>query len=96
MKRVSDRGGWPGAGPIDRSAEPADWEVLVDALSTLLWAAKRYQVAEIRRVIESLSVAAYEAAGPYGQRVIGMEALLIEKGICTREELATTLAELAE
>lgn len=84
---VHDRGGKQ-AGPIDRSEHDlADWELLTDALNASLWRRRVYTVDEHRRAIEALPTAQYEALPYYGRWLAALEALLIEKGVLSREEL---------
>lgn len=84
---VHDRGGKP-AGPIDRSEHDlADWELLTDALNASLWRRGVYTVDEHRRAIEALPTARYEALPYYGRWLAALEALLIEKGVLSREEI---------
>jgi hypothetical protein len=57
MPRVHDRGGWPDAGPINKSEHDLSmWEKRTDALLVLLSspAKKIIRVDELRRAIESL------------------------------------------
>ncbi len=97
MTRVHDRGGRPGAGPIDKSEHQLSWwEKRTDAIMSLLQSpAKRViRVDEMRRAIESMEPAAYEKAGYYERWVFALETLLIEKGILTREEIDRKAKEL--
>jgi len=97
MARVHDRGGWPGAGPIDRAEhELAWWEKRTDALMRLLWTPERrvIRVDEMRRAIESIEPARYEKCGYYERWLLALETLLVEKGILTREEVERKTQEL--
>ncbi|MBI3979454.1 MAG: nitrile hydratase subunit beta [Chloroflexi bacterium] len=96
MRLVHDRGGWPDAGPIDRSDHRlAEWERRTDALMRLLWSpAKRIiRVDEMRRAIESIEPARYEALGYYERWAIALESLLIEKGVLTKEQIDDRVAD---
>lgn len=97
MARVHDRGGRPDAGPIDRSEhELAWWEKRTDALMRLMWDSKRriINVDQMRRAIESMPPAQYEKCGYYERWLFALEALLVEKGILNREEIALKVKEL--
>ena len=97
MRRVHDRGGWPGAGPIDRKEhELAWWEKRTDAIMSLLQSPTKLviRVDEMRRAIESMEPKEYERAGYYERWVFALETLLIEKGILTREEINRKAKEL--
>ena len=97
MTRVHDRGGWPGAGPIERGEhELSWWEKRTDALMRLLWSpARRFiRVDEMRRAIESMEPGHYEKASYYERWLHALETLLVEKGILTREEIERKVKEL--
>ena len=89
MPRIHDRGGWPDAGPIDKSEHDYSlWEKRTDALLALLSRAKQMiRLDELRRAIESLPSDAYEKLSYYERRISAVEALLIEKGVLTKEEI---------
>ncbi len=97
MTRVHDRGGWPGAGPINRSEhELSWWEKRTDALMRLMWTPERrfIRVDEMRRAIESMEPGQYEKASYYERWLHALETLLIEKGVLTREEIDLKVKEL--
>lgn len=97
MAQVHDRGGWPGAGPIDRSEhELAWWEKRTDALMRLLWTPEQrlIRVDEMRRAIESIEPARYEKCTYYERWLIALETLLVEKDVLTREEIERKAEEL--
>ncbi|MFQ5908671.1 MAG: nitrile hydratase [Thermoplasmata archaeon] len=89
MGRAHDRGGWPDAGPVDRSEHELEpWEHEVRALYRVLGASKGLVTTdELRRGIESLDQADYENLSYFGRWVRSLEMVLIEKGAFTREEL---------
>jgi hypothetical protein len=90
MPRIHDRGGWPTAGPINKAEHDLSmWEKRTDALVMLLAnPTKRVlRVDELRRAIESLTPDAYEKLSYYERWITAVEALLIEKGVLTREEI---------
>jgi len=97
MRAVHDRGGWPGAGPIDRSEHHLeDWERRTDAMVQLLASPDKrvIRVDEMRRAIESLPPEQYESFPYYGKWLSGIEILMVEKKILTREEIDRKVAEL--
>lgn len=97
MPRVHDRGGWPGAGPIDRSEHQlSDWERLTDATFFLLAEKGIMRTDELRRAIEDLEPGVYEALGYYERWVAAIEALLTEKNVLSREEIDQKVAQLEE
>ena len=94
---VHDRGGWPTSEPIDRSEHPlADWELLADALLQNLVRNGVMTVDELRRGIESMPRAEYEAAGYYERWVYSIEHILAEKGVVRSGEIERKLEEAAE
>ena len=99
MPRVHDRGGWPDAGPIDKSEHDYSlWEKRTDALLMLLGQqnARVLRVDELRRAIESLPPDAYEKMKYYERWISAIEALLIEKGVLTKEEIDQKAEEFAQ
>ena len=89
-RRVHDRGGWPAAGPIDRSEHDlAPWEKRTDALSRVLSSPAKGIIRsdEMRRTIESIEPGQYEELGYYGRWITAIEKLMVEKGILSREEI---------
>jgi hypothetical protein len=91
---VHDLGGAPG-GPIDRSQhELEDWERLADAVTVALDIKGIKTTDEHRRAIESLAPEEYERLSYYERWVAATEALLVEKGILTREEIDERSAEI--
>lgn len=97
MRRIHDRGGWPGAGPIDTSEHDyAMWEKRTDALLVLLTSPQKniMKVDELRRAIESLEPEQYEKLTYYEKWITAIEMIMIEKGILTREEIDRKVKEL--
>ena len=89
MPNVHDRGGWPTEAPINKSEHHlADWERKTDALSYLLSRKGLTSVDQMRRAIEELSPEKYESLSYYERWAAAMEALLVEKKVVTREEIA--------
>jgi hypothetical protein len=96
MPRVHDRGGWPDVGSINKDEHNYSlWEKRTDALLMLLVSPtkKVLRVDELRRAIESLPPEAYEKMSYYERWISAIEALLIEKGIFTKEEIEKKIEE---
>ena len=82
-----DMGGRP-AGPIDRSVHPqADWEKHINALTGLLGRKGLQVTDERRRAMEDMEPDLYRTLAYYERWVVGVETLLIEKGVTTKEEI---------
>jgi hypothetical protein len=99
MPRVHDRGGWPDAGPIDKSEHDYSlWEKRTDALLMLLVSPTKriLRVDELRRAIESLPPDAYEKLKYYERWITAIELLMVEKGILTQEEIDQKAEEYGE
>jgi Nitrile hydratase beta subunit, N-terminal len=93
-RRVHDRGGWPDAGPIDRTEHVYSmWEKRTDAIRGVLGAKGLIRTDELRRAIESIEPAQYTLLRYYERWIVGIETLLIEKGLLTREELDRKMEE---
>ena len=94
QRRVHDRGGWPDAGPIDRTEHTYTmWEKRTDAIRGLLGGKQLIRTDELRRAIESIEPGRYEQLSYYERWIVAIEALLVEKGILTREEIDRKMAE---
>lgn len=95
MPAVHDRGGWPDDTPINRNEHTlADWERRVDAVHQVLGARGIRTTDEMRRAIESLPPAQYEALSYYERWTAALEILLIEKGILTAAQIDARAAHL--
>jgi nitrile hydratase subunit beta len=93
-RRVHDRGGWPGAGPINRAEhELSMWEKQTDALMNLLRGKRMIWTDELRRAIESIAPGDYEQLRYYERWIVAITSILIEKGILTAEELDQKIRE---
>jgi nitrile hydratase len=89
---IHDRGGWPTDEPIDMTEHAlADWELLMDAIVGGLGARGVMNVDELRRGIESMDPAAYEAASYYERWLFAAETILAEKGVVEPGELEEQL-----
>ena len=90
---MHDRGGWPTDAPIDRAEhELADWEMLMDSIVGTLGARGVMNVDELRRGIESMGPADYEAASYYERWLFATETILAEKGVLSPGELDEQVA----
>ncbi len=87
-RAVHDRGGWPTDEPIDRTEhELADWEMLMDAIVGALGQRGVMNTDELRRGIEGMDPAAYEAASYYERWLYATETILAEKGVLSSTEI---------
>ena len=93
-RRVHDRGGWPDAGLIDRAEHIYSmWEKRTDAIRGVLGAKGIIRTDELRRAIESIEPARYEQLSYYERWLVAVEALLVEKGLLTHEEVDRKMEE---
>ena len=94
MGGVHDMGGSPG-GPVDRGQhEIEDWERLADAVNSALGGRGLYTTDEHRRAQEGLPPEEYARLSYYERWVAATEALLVEKGVLTREEIDARAQEI--
>src|SRR5271168_4757503 len=93
MNGIHDMGGMDGFGPVVREEnEPvfhADWERRAYAIATSF--AVRIAGGGFRHAIERIAPAQYLASSYYERWLTAAEALLVEHGIATREELLAKL-----
>jgi nitrile hydratase subunit beta len=93
MNGVHDLGGMHGFGPVVREQnEPvfhSEWEKRVFAMTLTAMGRGVCNVDEFRRAIERIPPAKYLAASYYEKWLNALEALLVEKGAVTPEELAS-------
>src|SRR5262245_60406159 len=93
-RRVEDRRRWPGAGPTEcKEHEYTMWEKRTDAIRGVLGAKRIIRTDELRRAVESIEPAQYKQLSYYERWITAIEALLIEKGLLTREEIDRKMAE---
>ena len=94
MPGVHDRGGWPTDEPIDQGEHPVmDWEVRMSAVVGALRGKGLMRTDEMRRGIESIEPSKYESIGYYARWAESVEAILVEKGVLTREEIDGKMGE---
>jgi nitrile hydratase subunit beta len=93
MNGVHDLGGMHGFGPVVREQnEPvfhSDWEKRAFAMTLTAMGRGVCNVDEFRRAIERMPPASYLAATYYEKWLYAVESLLVEKGVATREEIAS-------
>jgi len=97
MDRTHDMGGRP----TDASIAPAehtlaDWEVLADAVAVALGRKGIRSTDESRRAMEDLPPDEYLSLSYYERWIHATEALLVEKGVLSGEEIDRKLEELEE
>ena len=93
-RRVHDRGGWPGAGPINKAEhELTMWEKRTDAIRAALGAKRLIRTDELRRAVESIAPAEYEKLSYYERWIVGITTLMREKGIVTADEIERKITE---
>ncbi len=100
MNSVHDMGGIDGFGAVTPEPnEPVfhgEWERRVFAIVSLLAGSGRFNVDEFRHSLERIPPARYLSSSYYERWLDGVQTLLIEKGIATREQLASRGASPAE
>jgi len=98
MNGIHDLGGMHGLGPIAPEAdEPVfhhDWEARVFALNLASAATGYRNIDEFRHVRECMDPVAYLSASYYEHVLYAMEAMLIEKGVISADELRERQAKL--
>ncbi|MGH7933085.1 MAG: nitrile hydratase subunit beta [Candidatus Binataceae bacterium] len=97
MNGVHDLGGMDGFGTIVREeSEPvfhAGWERRTFALAVSAMRARHFNVDEFRRAIERMPPVQYLASTYYERWLYALEALLVEKGVIGRGEMAAAIAK---
>ncbi|HVA39519.1 MAG TPA: nitrile hydratase subunit beta [Candidatus Binataceae bacterium] len=93
MNGVHDLGGMHGFGPVIREPnEPvfhSEWEKRMFAMTLTAMGRRVCNVDEFRRAIERMPPAGYLATSYYEKWLYAVESLLVEKGVATREEIAS-------
>ena len=94
MRSHHDMGGLP-AGKVEPTEhEYALWEKRVDALMMLLSQRGHLKVDELRRNIEALGPAAYDAMGYYERWMHSIGQAMIQRGLISIDELGRKMAEV--
>lgn len=95
MPNVHDRGGWPTDETIDQSEHAImDWERQTHALVTVLRGKGKLGTDALRRGIEAIPPAEYEALSYYERWSASIEALLVEESLLTAEEIGHRVSAL--
>jgi nitrile hydratase beta subunit len=91
MDGLHDLGGKQGFGPVrhtpDAPAFHAAWEKRANALYSLAVRRGVFNMDEYRHAIERMEPRHYLSAGYYERTLTSLATLLVEKGLCTRDEL---------
>jgi len=94
MARTHDMGGNAAAGPIPKDEHVlADWELRADAISRLLNQKGLRGADRNRRAIEDLDRDQYLGLSYYERWIAGLETLLTESGVVTKQEIDDAQAE---
>jgi nitrile hydratase len=100
MNGVHDMGGMDGFGPIEpEENEPrfhADWERRALALVLAMGYSGAWNLDMSRHARERIPPADYLAASYYEKWLLGLETLLIEAGLVSRDEIGARMQALAE
>lgn len=93
MNGVHDMGGLHGFGPVQAEAteEPlfhAPWERRALGLTLAMGATGQWNIDQSRAMRESLPAATYLASNYYRIWILGLERLLLQRGLVTADELA--------
>jgi nitrile hydratase subunit beta len=98
MNSVHDMGGMHGLGPIVREEnEPwfhEEWERRAFALNLAAGFLGKWNLDMSRYAREQMPAAEYLATSYYEHWLWGLDRLLVEKGLLTREEIDARMAEL--
>ena len=90
-------GGTPSDEPVNVPDHAlSDWEALTDALAITLAGKGLFVIDEIRRAREELPPGTYLQASYYELWILGVEQLLVEKGILARDEIDRRADEIGE
>jgi nitrile hydratase len=91
VARINDVGGMTGfpavVQEIDEPPFHADWEAHVLAMNRALIGAGVYNLDEFRDAIETMPPDRYLATSYYEKWLLAIQRLLVEKGVCTADEL---------
>jgi nitrile hydratase len=91
VSRVNDVGGMTGfPAVVEELDEPpfhSDWEAHVFAMNRALIGAGVYNLDEFRDAVERMDPQHYLASSYYEKWLTAITTLLVEKGVCTADEL---------
>jgi hypothetical protein len=96
MRSHHDMGGLPAGKVAPTEHEYALWEKRVDALMMLLSQRGHLKVDELRRNIEALGPAAYDAMGYYERWMHSIGQAMIQRGLISIDELGRKMAEVEQ
>ena len=94
MRSHHDMGGLPAGKVAPTEHDYALWEKRVDALMMLLSQRGHLKVDELRRNIEALGPAAYDAMGYYERWMHSIGQAMIQRGLISIDELGRKMAEV--
>ena len=88
-------GGRPDDAPLDLTEHAlADWEVVTDAVNSVLGAKGLRTTDQLRRAMEDMPADDYLALSYYERWARGTEQLLVEQHVLSTEEIDRKMAEL--
>ena len=95
MARTHDMGGRPGEAALNTAEHAlADWEVVTDAVNSVLGAKGLRTTDQLRRAMEDMPADDYLALSYYERWARGTEQLLVEQHILSVAEIDARMAEL--
>ena len=100
MNSMHDMGGMHGFGSVERETdEPVfhhEWEGKVLALARISMAGGHFNLDEFRHAMERIQPVDYHSFSYYERWLEGILIMLEEKGVLSRDEIKTRLAELSK
>jgi len=100
MNSMHDMGGMHGFGSVERETdEPVfhhEWEGKVLALARISMAGGQFNLDEFRHAMERIPPVDYLSFSYYERWLEGIMIMLEEKGVLSRDEIKTRLAELSK
>ena len=95
MARTHDMGGRPDDAPLDIAEHAlADWEVVTDAVNSVLGTKGLRTTDQLRRAMEDMPADDYLALSYYERWARGTEQLLVEQHVLSVAEIDRKMAEL--
>ena len=99
MNGAHDLGGMDGFGPVrperDEPVFHAEWERRCFAMNVAVRSAGGWNIDESRSAREGMEPGEYLRTSYYEHWLYGLERLLVDKGLLTREEIDRRIAQLA-